>query len=96
MKTFVLTALMGAALVFALPDMGMAAPQKNDDGSETCNASGPSNSPVAGVCANTMKVNEDMCDGGLSTEPGGGVTCSENRTTYQGMQLKTNSMQLRR
>ena len=77
----ILTATFASAfLLLAGATVALATPTNNGDGSQTCNASGPSGDPVAGVCANDLKTNEDLCDGGLSTEPGGGITCAESRT----------------
>lgn len=76
MKLTILSALFAAAFSLAAPSITFAAPIDNDDGSQTCNASGPSGGTSPGVCANDLATNESFCDGGLSTEPGGGVTCS--------------------
>lgn len=80
MSKFLLTAFAGAFLLLSGAGIAAASPIDNGDGSQTCNASGPSGDSVPGVCANDLKTNEDLCDGGLSTEPGGGVTCAESST----------------
>lgn len=71
------------------PSAVLAAPIDNDDGSQTCNASGPSGGTSPGVCANDMALNESYCDGGLSTEPGGGVTCSPSPNSSQPLRVDT-------
>lgn len=78
MSKILVTAFAGAVLLLSGAGLAAASPIDNGDGSQTCNASGPSGDPVAGVCANDLKTNEDMCDGGLSSEPGGGITCAES------------------
>lgn len=80
MSKFLLTAFAGAFLLCAGAGLAQATPINNGDGSHTCNASGPSGDPVSGVCANDLKTNEDLCDGGLSSEPGGGTTCAASST----------------
>ncbi|MGF1591745.1 MAG: hypothetical protein ACFCUW_00620 [Kiloniellaceae bacterium] len=79
MNRVLATVLAASFLLVSAPTVSIAAPIDNGDGSQTCNASGPSGGTTPGVCANDMKTNEDLCDGGLSSEPGGGVTCAENR-----------------
>lgn len=79
MTRFFAAAVAGTFLLLAAPGLSAAAPINNSDGSQTCNASGPSGGADDGVCANDLKTNEDFCEGGMSTEPGGGTTCSESR-----------------
>lgn len=86
--TKILAALLaGSFLMISAPAVSIAGPINNDDGSQTCNASGPSGSASDGVCANLLEKNEELCDGGLSSEPGGGTTCAESRA--QGGKIKT-------
>lgn len=78
MKSISLAALAFAAFTLSAPSISLAEPINNSDGSQTCNASGPS-SAGPGVCANDLATNEGFCDGGMSSEEGGGTTCSESR-----------------
>jgi hypothetical protein len=80
MKNHIFTALFITACGLTAPTVTLAAPIDNGDGSQTCNASGPSGGTTDGVCANDLATNESFCDGGMSSEPGGGTTCSESRT----------------
>lgn len=79
MTKFLAALLAGSFLMISAPAVSIAGPINNSDGSQTCNASGPSGGASDGVCANTLKKNEELCDGGLSSEPGGGTTCAESR-----------------
>lgn len=96
MTKFLATILATSFLILSGADLASASPTRNSDGSQTCTASGPSSAAADGVCANTMKKNEELCEqdgGGLSTEPGGGITCSHRLTGGIGgaaMQLRTN------
>jgi hypothetical protein len=78
MKSITLAALALAAFTLSAPSISFAEPINNSDGSQTCNASGPS-SAGPGICANDLATNEGFCDGGMSSEEGGGTTCSESR-----------------
>lgn len=80
MKNVFVTALFITACGLTAPAATLAAPIDNSDGSKTCNASGPSGGASDGVCANDLATNESLCDGGMSSEPGGGTTCSESNT----------------
>ncbi|NIA70915.1 hypothetical protein HBA54_20140 [Pelagibius litoralis] len=76
--TKILTAVMTTAFLLSSgANLSLADPAVNEDGSQTCNASGASTGVANGVCANDLATNEGYCDGGWSTEPGGGTTCSE-------------------
>ncbi len=79
MRILLAALLTVASLASTAPTATFAEPIDNGDGSQTCNASGPSGAGP-GICANDMKTNEGYCDGGLSSEPGGGVTCAEGST----------------
>lgn len=89
MKHHILIALLAASFAFMAPTVSVAGPIDNGDGSKTCNASGPSGGASDGVCANDLATNEGYCEGGMSTEPGGGVTCSEGRTEEPRKTVKT-------
>lgn len=99
MSKFLLTAFAGAFLLCAAAGVAEATPINNGDGSLTCNASGPSGDPVPGVCANDLKTNEELCEGGLSSEPGGGTTCAQSSTRgshgAQKLKLKPSGPRLR-
>jgi hypothetical protein len=82
MKFTILTSLLVGTFALAAPSISFAWPTDNGDGSQTCTASGPS-SGGDGVCANDLATNESYCDGGMSSEPGGGVTCSPGPNSSQ-------------
>jgi len=93
MSKVLVTALAASFLLLSGASLSVAGPTQNPDGSQTCNASGPSGGTTPGVCANSLAENESYCDGGLSSEPGGGVTCSPSASGAQGRntnQLKQN------
>jgi hypothetical protein len=94
MSKILVTVLASSFLMLSGAGLALAAPTNNGDGSQTCNASGPSGGTTPGVCANTLAENESFCDGGLSSEPGGGTTCSPSASSAQGRktnQLKQNA-----
>lgn len=77
MKPVIFATLLIGAFSLGAPGIALAGPQNNSDGSQTCNSTQPPNtSSPDGGCAGTIERNETYCDGGLSSEPGGGVTCS--------------------
>ena len=80
MKLTLIGALIASTLSLGVPAISLAEPINNSDGSKTCNASGPSGAGP-GICANDLATNEGYCDGGMSSEPGGGTTCSEPQTS---------------
>jgi hypothetical protein len=84
MKRVILAALFAGTVSLAAPGVALAGPQNNSDGSQTCNSTQPPNTSSSdGGCAGTIERNESYCDGGMSSEPGGGVTCSPGPNSSQ-------------